>query len=128
LPGNSAAFDLSRCVISERYKLIYNALGQLPYHPVDFANDPMWKELKRMHEDGKLAANLSKLYFATPRPMFELYDLKDDPDELRNLYASAEHAKVRQDHLEALHEWMILQRDFVPLPIPPDVNPKKKKK
>jgi len=128
LPGNSAAFDLSRCAISERYKLIYNALGHLPYHPVDFAGDPMWKEVKSMHDAGKLPERLSKLYFTTPRPMFELYDLKDDPDELRNLYNSAEHTQVQRGHLEALHEWMILQRDFVPLPIPPDAPAKKKKK
>jgi N-sulfoglucosamine sulfohydrolase len=128
LPGNSAAFDLSRCVISQNYKLIYNVLGHLPYHPVDFAGDPMWKEVKSLHDTGKLAAPLSKLYFTTPRPMFELYNLKDDPDELRNLYNVAEFAAVQREHLEALHEWMILQRDFVPLPIPPDAGKKKKKK
>ena len=28
----------------------------------------------------------------------------------------------------ALHEWMILQRDFVPLPVPPDAKKNAKKK
>jgi arylsulfatase A-like enzyme len=36
LPTNSAAFDLGRCVVGKRHKLIYNALWQIPYHPVDF--------------------------------------------------------------------------------------------
>ena len=36
LPQNSAAFDLGRCVVSTRHKLIYNALWQIPYTPVDF--------------------------------------------------------------------------------------------
>ena len=68
LPGNSSAFDLGRCVISERYKLIYNALGHLPYHPVDFANDALWKELKELHASGQLPTQSSELYFKTPRP------------------------------------------------------------
>jgi hypothetical protein len=32
LPTNSAAFDLGRCVVSKKHKLIYNALAD-PYHP-----------------------------------------------------------------------------------------------
>jgi N-sulfoglucosamine sulfohydrolase len=128
LPGNSANFDLGRCVISERYKLIYNALGQLPYHPVDFAGDALWTELKELHASGKLEPLFARLYFTPERPMFELYDLKDDPDELKNRYGDKELAEVQREHLAALHEWMILQRDFVPLPIPPNKKAAKKKK
>ena len=39
LPGNSADFDLGRVVVSKTHKLIYNALGELPYWPVDFAKE-----------------------------------------------------------------------------------------
>jgi hypothetical protein len=46
LPTNSANFDLGRCVIGERYKLIYTALWQIPYTPVDFAGHPFWAELQ----------------------------------------------------------------------------------
>jgi hypothetical protein len=31
-------------VIGKRYKLIYNALEQLPYQPVDFAGDASWTD------------------------------------------------------------------------------------
>src|SRR5262245_1944807 len=55
LPNNSAAFDLGRCVVSKTHKLIYNALWQIPYTPVDFAGDPFWRELQQMHRDGKLS-------------------------------------------------------------------------
>jgi arylsulfatase A-like enzyme len=125
LPNNSAAFDLGRCVVSKKYKLIYNALWQIPYHPVDFANDPMWKELVQMNKDGKLSPELSKMYFSPTRPMFELYDLEADPNELKNLAGTKEARGVERGLKAALHEWMILQRDFVPLPVPP---PAKKKK
>ena len=125
LPNNSAAFDLGRCVVSKRYKLIYNALWQIPYHPVDFAGGAMWREFVQMNADGKLSPELSKMYFAPTRPMFELYDLQDDPNELRNLAGTKALRETEQSLKAALQEWMILQRDFVPLPVPP---PAKKKK
>lgn len=116
LPKNSAAFDLGRCVIGNRYKLIYNAMWQLPYTPVDFNSDPFWKELETMHSAGKLSPELSRLYFSPTRPMFELYDLQNDPGELHNLAGKPEEAGTEQQLRAALEEWMILQRDYVPLP------------
>jgi len=122
LPTNSAQFDLGRCVITPRYKLIYNALWQLPYTPVDFARDPFWKELQAMHQAGTFPKALDSLYFAPTRPMFELYDLESDPAELHNLAGSAESKAVEKELKGTLQEWMILQHDYVPLPVPPAAN------
>ena len=119
LPTGTAPFDLGRVVIGRRYKLIYNVLWQLPYQPVDFHTTALWKELQQMHTDGKLSPELTRLYFAQPRPMFELFDLETDPSELKNLIDSPEHAVVTKELKAALQEWMILERDFVPLPVPP---------
>jgi arylsulfatase A-like enzyme len=119
LPTSSAAFDLGRCVVTQSHKLIYNALWQIPYWPVDFAGDPHWKELMALHEQGKLPADLDRLYFSPTRPMFELYDLTSDRYELKNLAGQAESASVERDLKAALQEWMILERDYLPLPIPP---------
>ena len=119
LPGNSADFDLGRVVVSKTHKLIYNALGELPHWPVDFARDVFWQELVKMNETGRLEARFAKLYFAPSRPMFELYDLAKDPDEFTNL-AGTKDAAVHEKELKAvLQEWMILQRDYMPLPVPP---------
>ena len=125
LPTNSAAFDLGRCVVTKKHKLIYNALWQIPYHPVDFAGDEMWRELVQMNKDGKLSPELSKMYFSEQRPMFELYDLEADPNELKNLAGKNE--TIEKELKAALQEWMILQRDFVPLPVPPPAKKKKDK-
>ena len=119
LPANSAAFDLARCVVSKTHKLIYNALWQIPYTPVDFNNDPFWKELQQLNKDGKLSAELSRVYFSPARPMFELYDLVNDPREFNNLAGKKDAAEVEHDLKAALQEWMILNRDYLPLPIPP---------
>lgn len=123
LPTNSANFDLGRCVVTRTHKLIYNALWHLPYQPVDFAGDPMWKDLVRKHEAGKLSPETDRLYFAEHRPMFEMYDLQADPDEFRNLIGKPEAARVEADLKAKLQEWMILQRDYLPLPIPPNRKP-----
>jgi arylsulfatase A-like enzyme len=127
LPNHSAAFDLGRCVITKRHKLIYNALWQLPYTPVDFANDPFWKELRQMNKDGKLSPQMSRLYFAPARPMFELYALEADPAELKNLAGKPEAEAVERELKAVLQEWMILERDFLPLPVPPPAKKPKKK-
>lgn len=118
LPGNTASFDLGRVVVSATHKLIYNALGQLPYWPVDFAGQAFWKEIVQQNQEGKLDAKLARLYFAAPRPMFELFDLRNDPNEFTNLYGQPATAAVQKELLAALQEWMILDRDYLPLPIP----------
>jgi arylsulfatase A-like enzyme len=119
LPTNAVNFDLGRAVIGKRHKLIYNALWQIPYWPVDFAGDAFWKELVQMHAEGKLEARLDRLYFSPTRPMFELYDLERDPNEFENLAGKPEAAAVERELKAALQEWMILERDYLPLPVPP---------
>ena len=118
LPSNSAAFDLGRCVVSKTHKLIYNALWQIPYWPVDFAGDPFWKELQAMNKEGKLAPEMSRVYFSPTRPMFELYDLQKDPREFDNLIGKADAAALERELKAVLQEWMILERDYLPLPVP----------
>jgi N-sulfoglucosamine sulfohydrolase len=127
LPNNTAAFDLGRTVISKSHKLIYNALPKLAYYPVDFGGSALWKEIEQMHSAGKLAPHLAKLYFPRERPMFEVYDLQKDPFEMNNLAGTTEVAGVERELRAALQEWMILERDFVPLPVPPPAKMGKKK-
>jgi len=69
---------------------------------------------------------MSRLYFSPSRPMFELYDLEADPAEMKSLAGKKEAAEVEKELKAALQEWMILERDFVPLPVPPRLPAKKK--
>lgn len=117
LPGDSAGFDLGRVVVTKTHKLIYNALPELPYTPVDFMNSPAWRETIRAAELGRVPASLIPFYTGQRRPMFELYDLEHDPDELVNLAGRSQLAAVESDLKDALQEWMILERDFLPLPV-----------
>jgi arylsulfatase A-like enzyme len=120
LPGVSSAFDLSRVVFNQNFKLIYNPLFNLPYHPVDFAGGEMWKDLQKQYAENKLDQRFSKTaIFTSERPMFEFFDLQKDPDEFENLSGNDVYKEQEQKMKTALHRWMIIYRDCVPLPIPP---------
>lgn len=116
----SAGYDLSRAVRSDRYKLIYNCTPWLPYAPTDSTGGPAWREMQAAHTNGTLAPALAAAYFTTPRPVYELYDLEDDPGELRNLSGRSEVAAVERELRLALMEKMILDFDYLPLPAIPD--------
>ncbi len=115
--------DYSRCVRSGRYKLIYNVTPNLVYAPVDSTGDPGWQEMVKAHEAKNLATEFEALYFTSPRPVYELYDLDSDPNELINIYGRKELADVTQELKETLQRKMILDFDYLPLPIASD--PKK---
>ena len=123
LPTNTAHFDLGRTILSHKYKLIYNALWQLPYYPVDFGNQPFWLELTQLHTEGKLDKQTDRLLFSPRREMFELFDLEKDPHELTNLAGNPEYRSVEEALKTRLQEWMILNQDYVPLPIAPEPRP-----
>lgn len=110
-------WDLARCARSDRWKLIYNCTPAQQYAPVDSGRDAGWQEMVAAHEAGKLPPALDRAYFSHPRPLFELYDLQADPAELNNLAGAPEHAGVERSLKEALHEKMLLDSDYLPLPL-----------
>ncbi len=112
----AATFDLSRCVRSKKYKLIYNCTPQMEYVPVDSAGGPGWTEITAAHKAGKLKPEHELAYFGKRR-VIELYDLDADPWELTNLAGKPELAKVERELKVALTEKMILDYDFLPPPI-----------
>ena len=98
LPENTVNFDLIRCIIGERFKLIYNATPTIPYEPVDFSHLRMYSEIPEI------------------RPMFELYDLKNDPREQQNLADHPDYKAIKDELILELSYWMIREEDFLPLP------------
>ena len=123
--GNSAytpttkanTFDLSRCVRSKKFKLIYNCTPQQVYAPVDSVMDPGWQQILAAREAGTLDPVFVRAYFTSPRPVIELYDLEKDPSELNNLAGQPQYAAIERELKIALQEKMILDYDFLPLPL-----------
>jgi len=113
----SSTFDLSRCVRSERYKLIYNCTPWVPYQPVDSAALPAWQDMIAANANGTLASQFREAYFTTPRPVYELYDLERDPSELTNLAGDPKLASVEHELRMALAEKMVRDFDYLPLPL-----------
>lgn len=119
LPTSTDHFDLGRTVFTQKYKLIYNALWQLPYTPVDFKNQPFWLDLQQLHADGRLDKKWGELLFSSTRLLFELYDIEKDVEEFNNLSGKAEYAQIEAELKAKLQEWMIINKDYLPLPIEP---------
>ncbi len=123
---SNSGYDLSRAVLSDRYKFIYNCTPWIPYSPVDSSGGAAWKQMSQANAAGKLADGLRATYFNTPRPVYELYDLEADPSELNNISGKREVAAIERDLRLALAEKMILDFDYLPLPALSDEAPKKK--
>ena len=113
--------DLIRSVRSERYKLIQNYRPELPYRPsLDLENSPTWSSYLEEAGQGRLPQKLRAL-LEPKRPEVELYDLKNDPDELENLAEQPAHRMLVEELQQALSAWMHETNDF--LPPPTRVNP-----
>jgi N-sulfoglucosamine sulfohydrolase len=129
----ASTFDLSRCVRSNRYKLIYNLTPKMEYWPVDSGQDPGWQEILAAHKAGTLKPEHERMYFQNPRPVLELYDLDTDPGELNNLAGRPEHRDIQQTLMAAMQEKQITDFDFAPpviqeaLPKRPQAPARKKK-
>lgn len=117
-PDTSASgYDLSRSVRDTRYKLILNYTPWMRYAPVDSAGDPGWRAVVAAHTAGKLAPEFERSFFTVPRPLVELYDLQTDPYERHNLAGRADAADAEKRLKLALQEKMIVDYDFLPLPL-----------
>jgi arylsulfatase A-like enzyme len=101
---------------SGRYKMIYNCTPHMPYSPVDSYTERSWLEITDTHMWGRLDPKFDRAYFGA-RPVLELYDLQNDPAEMHNLAGRPELASVQRKLTEALQEKMILDWDFLPLPL-----------
>ncbi len=98
--------DLSRAVRTRDFKYIRNAYPEAPFYlKLPYRESvPMMAELRRMFEAGTLSP-LQASYFATPRPAEELYDLRADLHEVRNLADDPAYTAVKAGLSAALSAW-----------------------
>jgi len=115
---NTDGLDFCRSVTSDGYHFIYNALPNQTYWPVDQVrkNAFAWEAIQKAHVGETLSPLFSRLYFEKPRPVFELYDLNEDPHELNNLAGSPDYKEVETQMRQELDKWMVREQDYLPLP------------
>lgn len=98
-----------RVIENRDYKLIWNAAWQLDY---PFASDlwisSTWQGV--YHEKIKMYGKRTVDEFLH-RPEFELFDMKNDPDESINLYDDEKYADVLKEMIEELKAWQLKTRD-----------------
>jgi arylsulfatase A-like enzyme len=111
-------YDLVRAVRDERYVYVRNYLPHRPHgqHVAYMFETPTTRVWKRMYDEGKLNPAQSR-YWETRQPE-ELYDLREDPDETRNLADSAAHRKILARLRKAHREHTLAIRDVDLLPEP----------
>lgn len=111
------AYDLARSVRDDRYLYVRNYMPHLSYNqPEGFSDQAeVRQEITRLAEAGKL--NAAQLTYAGPtRALEELYDTRQDPQELHNLADSPQHQEVLQRMREAHCRWIAETYDLGFLP------------
>lgn len=99
-----------RVVRTRTHKLIWNLAAPLPF---PFASDlwasPTWQDRFKQGPETLYGKRTVAAYIQ--RPKFELYDLVADPDEVRNLADSAEHAETLKSLQTKLRDFQKRTKD-----------------
>jgi len=95
-----------RAVVTKRFKYLRNFLTDRPYLQPQYRDGrDFTKTWKALYAEGKLTPEAA--VFAGPdRPAEELYDLDQDPHEIRNLVGDPTFASELKRHRAILETWM----------------------
>ncbi len=100
--------DRIRCVRTKRYKYIRNFMPERPYTQKNRYKErsyPMLNLMKELHAGGKLTP-VQALFMAARKPDEELYDIRKDPYEIRNLAVSPKHQRPLKKMRVILDKWV----------------------
>lgn len=109
--------DFVRSVTDGRYVYLRNYfphVSQGQHVDYQFAT-PTTRVWRKLFDEGK-ANDAQSIFWRVPKAPEELYDLQTDPDEVRNLAASAEHQNVLKRLRQAQREQALHVRDVGFLP------------
>jgi len=103
---------MERGLTDGRYKYIRRFMPQLPAAPKSYYSlgALSWKAWRRAWQAGELAPEFGRIWEA-PQPVEELYDLEQDPWEIRNLAGDAEQAARLVEFRGRLREELTAVRD-----------------
>ncbi len=105
--------DRMRAVRTKRWKYIRNYLPALPYmqyNAYKVRSYPTWRLILALKASGMLTPEQA-LFAADRKPIEELYDLENDPHEIRNLADDPDQAAVLQELRATLDRWVVESGD-----------------
>jgi len=109
-------YDMVRSVRDKRYVYIRNYMPHKTYgqHIAYMFETPTTQVWKQLFDEGKLTP--AQRRFWETKPPEELYDLRADPDEVRNLAESPRHRQIRNRMRQAQQDLALRIRDVGFLP------------
>jgi uncharacterized sulfatase len=124
------AYDMMRAVRDKQFKFIRNFYPGRPYaQHIEYMEEmPTMREWRRRYKDhmnavgpeyGQALNPVQLLFFSPEKPAEELYDIVNDPHEVRNLAGSPEHREVLARMRQALGSW---QTDTADLGLVPEAE------
>ncbi len=98
-----------RAIRTRTHSYIVNLAYQLPY-PIagDVAGSPSWKAIAA-NPIFRIGKRTQRAYLS--RPPEELYDIREDPDELMNLILDRKSEEIRKALQARLHDWRRVTSD-----------------
>jgi arylsulfatase A-like enzyme len=108
--------DFCRSVTSEKFHFIYNTLPKQEFAQVDMVKTEAWQEVVKANSENRLSDLIKSFYFYKERPVFELYDLENDPFELKNLSGQKEYKEMEKTLRNEIEKKMLIDHDYLPLP------------
>jgi N-sulfoglucosamine sulfohydrolase len=105
--------DRIRSVRGERFRYVRNYHPEKPYFQWLLYLDemPIMQEWRRLAFAGELNET-QKLFMSRTKPKEELYDLAQDPHEIRNLATDPAHAETLKTMSKALDDWIVQTKDL----------------
>jgi uncharacterized sulfatase len=110
-------YDMVRSVTDGRYVYVRNFMPHIPagQHNAYMFETPTTRVWKNLFDEGKLTPEQAQ-YWQAPREAEELYDLSDDPDEVKNVATLPRHTERVEGLRQGLLRHAIDTRDVGFLP------------
>lgn len=100
------AIDRVRTVRTDHFRYIRNYHADRPVYQLQYREKyATLKELRKLYDEGGLSPVQAWYHDATQRPREELYDLRSDPYQVKNLAADPSVADELERHRKLLEGW-----------------------
>jgi len=109
-----------RMVRTKNYLYVLNSRPNLTNGgPADSKKSPTQLALNKVRDDGKLSPAQADV-FVVPRPVEELFDVKNDPEQLLNIASIPEYQEKLKEMRNLLKAWQLNTYDSTPDKLTPD--------